>query len=458
MTQLFTVGSCGTALSLIETERFSDWLEAQSSTTKTWVKSSGYEGKGLSLIPGAEGQLSHVVYGVENLNDHFACGDLVNLLPEGNYRPIAVGETVLKRLAFSWGIGAYRFTRYNHRQKKANNNKNLPTLMLPSADLKIHIEREVSAVTLIRDLINTPAQDMMPEHLGATVECLASQFGGEVHQLVGTELLEHNYPTIHAVGRASEHAPRLIDLRWGDESHPKITLVGKGVCFDSGGLNIKTTSGIRHMKKDMAGAANAIGLAQLIMAHQLPVRLRLLVPAVENAISNNAYHPGDVITTRKGISVEINNTDSEGRLVLCDALTEADRESPDLLIDFATLTGSCRVALGTELPGFFSNNKARAQDLIRAGEAVDDPLWQLPLYQPYKTELNSDIADMANSGSALGGAIIAALYLQEFISPDTDWLHVDFMAWNTRVLPGRPVGGEAVGIRAVFSYLSQTYV
>jgi leucyl aminopeptidase len=279
-----------------------------------------------------------------------------------------------------------------------------------------------------------------------------------VQQLVGTELLEHNYPTIHAVGRASEHAPRLIDLRWGDDTHPLITLVGKGVCFDSGGLNIKTTSGIRHMKKDMAGAANAIGLAQLIMAHQLPVRLRLLVPAIENAISNNSYHPGDVITTRKGVSVEINNTDSEGRLVLCDALTEADSESPDFLIDFATLTGSCRVALGTELPGFFSNNKTRAADLIAIGEIVNDPLWQLPLYKPYRDELNSDIADMANSGSALGGAIIAALYLQEFISSDTDWLHVDFMGWNTRALPGRPIGGEAMGIRTVFSYLSKKYV
>jgi len=455
--KMFAVNLQGTALSLIKATEFKGWIKVQSPTTKNWVESSGYRGDSLCLIPDGHGQLSHVVYGVENLNDYFACGDLVNLLPEGKYRLIENNEALLKRLAFSWGVGSYRFNRYNYRQQKTNDNK-LPILALPNENLKVQIERDISAITLVRDLINTPAQDMMPEHLGDTVEALGRQFGAEVKQLVGTELIEKNYPTIHAVGRASEHAPRLIDLRWGDEAHPKITLVGKGVCFDSGGLNIKTTSGIRHMKKDMAGAANAIGLAQLIMVHQLPVRLRLLVPAVENAISNNSYHPGDVITTRKGIGVEINNTDSEGRLVLCDAITEADSESPDLIIDFATLTGSCRVALGTELPGFFSTNKARAADLMAAGERVDDPLWQLPLYQPYKAELNSDIADMVNSGSSLGGAIIAALYLQEFISPDTDWLHIDFMAWNTRALPGRPIGGEAVAIRAVFAYLSETYI
>ena len=353
-------------------------------------------------------------------------------------------------------MGAYRFNRYHCREQKANY-KTLPTLVLPNDELKAQAEREVNAITLVRDLINTPAQDMMPEHLGASVEALASEFGAKVQQLVGAELLEHNYPAIHAVGRASEHAPRLIDLRWGDKTHPKITLVGKGVCFDSGGLNIKPTSAIRHMKKDMAGAANAIGLAQLIMANQLPIRLRLLVPAVENAISNNAFRPGDVITTRKGITVEIDNTDAEGRLVLCDAMAEADSESPDLLIDFATLTGACRVALGTELPGFFSNSKTRAADLMAAGERVDDPIWQLPLYNPYKAHLKSDIADMVNNGPGLGGAITAALYLQEFISPATDWLHIDFMAWNTRALPGRPLGGEAVGIRAVFAYLKKHY-
>ena len=461
MTQLFTVGNHGTGISLIETKSFDLWLEKQAVAVKSWIKSSAYQGKGLSLIPDSRGKLNHVVYGVEDLGDYFACGDLVTQLPEGNYQLAAedVGadhDVLLKYLAFSWGAGAYQFNRYNYRQKIADK-KTLPVLVLPSESLKTLVEREHSAITLVRDLINTPAQDMMPQHLGEAVETLADQFNAEVQQVVGDNLLKHNYPTIHAVGRASEHSPRLIDLRWGDETHPRITLVGKGVCFDSGGLNIKPTAAIRNMKKDMGGAANAIGLAQLIMSHRLPVRLRLLVPAVENAISNNAFRPGDVITTRKGISVEIDNTDAEGRLVMCDALAEADSENPELLIDFATLTGACRVALGTELPGFFSNNQSRAADLISAGEAVDDPLWQMPLYKPYMAELKSHVADLVNCGSGLGGAITAALFLQEFISSDTDWLHVDFMAWNTRALPGRPIGGEAMGIRAVFEYLSKRY-
>ena len=339
-----------------------------------------------------------------------------------------------------------------------DNKKLLPTLVLPNESLKTTVEREISAITLVRDLINTSAQDMMPEHLGETIELLAKTFDAEVTQIIGDELLAQNYPTIHAVGRASEHAPRLIDLRWGDESHPKITLVGKGVCFDSGGLDVKSADGMRNMKKDMGGAAHAMGLAQLIMAHQLPVRLRLLIPAVENAIAHNAYRPGDVIKTRKGLTVEIHNTDAEGRLVLCDALAEADTESPDLLIDFATLTGTCRVALGTELSGLFSNRKEVAAGLCRAGEIIGDPVWTLPLHAPYKAFLKSELADLVNSPSSpMGGAIVAALYLQSFISDDTPWCHFDIMAWNTRALPGRPVGGEAMGLRAAFEYLAAKY-
>ena len=276
MSSLFTVGTHGTPIVIIETEQFSDWLESQSLQSQNWIAASDYKGDGLCLIPKNQGTLSTVVYGIDDTSDHFACGHLVSQLPEGDYRIENIGgdDTLLARVAFSWGVGAYRFNRYK------DNAKPMPTLVLPTEELKIQAEREKSANTLVRDLINTPAQDMMPQHLGDTIESLATDFGAQVEQTIGDDLLEKNYPAIHAVGRASEHAPRLIDLRWGDASHPKITLVGKGVCFDSGGLNIKSTGGIRLMKKDMGGAANAIGLAQLIMAHALPVRLRLLIPAV----------------------------------------------------------------------------------------------------------------------------------------------------------------------------------
>ena len=450
MSKLFTVGTHGTPISVIDTEHFSDWLKSQSAQSKSWMAASGYKGTGLCLIPGTDGTLSAVVYGVDDLNKHFACGSLVTQLPEGDYR-IDGDEALSQRVAFSWGVGAYTFNRYK------NNRKALPTLVLPTKAQKEQAERTTSATTLVRDLINTPAEDMMPQHLGEVIESLAKTFGAEVQQIIGDDLLTQNYPTIHAVGRASVHAPRLIDLRWGDASHPKVTLVGKGVCFDSGGLNIKPTGGIRLMKKDMGGAANAIGLAELIMAQQLPVRLRLLIPAVENAIANNAFRPGDVITTRKGLTVEVDNTDAEGRLVLCDALAEADTENPDLLMDFATLTGACRVGLGTELPGLFTNQDSLARELMTAGVSVDDPVWNLPLFAPYREYLKSDIADLLNRGPDAGGAITAALYLEKFVSPSTPWMHFDLMAWNTRPLPGRPVGGEAMSIRAVFAYLCQRY-
>ena len=451
MTSLYSTGTQGTPIVILQYDQFHLWLESQPSHTQTWITASGYQGKGLCLIPDSEGQLSKVIYGVEDINHHFACGDLVTQLPEGEFR-IEGDEDLVKRAAFAWGVGAYSFNRYK------DNSKPLPTLVLPSESFKKTVEREISAITLVRDLINTPAQDMMPEHLGETIELLAKTFDAEVTQIIGDELLAQNYPTIHAVGRASEHAPRLIDLRWGDESHPKITLVGKGVCFDSGGLNVKTSTGMRNMKKDMGGAANVIGLVQLIMSHQLPVRLRLLIPAVENAIAHNAYRPGDVIKTRKGLTVEIDNTDAEGRLILCDALAEADTEDPDLLIDMATLTGTCRVALGTELPGLFTNQTDLAAQLCQAGESVTDPVWPLPLHAPYKEYLKSNIADLVNCPpSPMGGAIVAALYLQSFVSDSTSWCHFDIMGWNTRALPGRPIGGEAMGLRAVFKFLQEKY-
>jgi len=299
----------------------------------------------------------------------------------------------------------------------------------------------------------------MPQNISDIVDEMATQFEGlKATDIIGDDLLKQNYPTIHAVGRASIHQPRLIDFTWGNEDAPKVTLVGKGVCFDSGGLDLKPGSAMRNMKKDMGGSAHVLGLASMIMQHNLPVRLRVLVPAVENAVSSNAFRPGDVLTTRQGITVEIDNTDAEGRLVLCDALTEADSESPDIIIDFATLTGACRVALGTELPGFFSNDQTVAQQLQASGEAVKDPVWQLPLFKPYQAMLHSQIADTVNSADTpFGGAITAALYLNLFVSKTTPWVHFDVMAWNNRKLPGRPIGGEAFGIRAVFDYLAKKY-
>ncbi len=300
---------------------------------------------------------------------------------------------------------------------------------------------------------------MMPEHLAEATAVLAQSFGAQVDQIIGDDLLTQNYPTIHMVGRASTHAPRLIDLQWGDDHAPKVTLVGKGVCFDSGGLDIKPSAGMRYMKKDMGGAAHVLGLAHLIMSNQLPVRLRVLIPAVENAVAGNAFRPGDVIKTRKGLTVEIDNTDAEGRLVLCDALAEAQTENPDILIDFATLTGAARVALGTELPGFFCNQPAFATALQDAGNRSGDPVWELPLHAPYKDMLKSDIADMVNcAASPFGGAITAALYLQAFVEPKTTWAHFDIMAWNNRKLPGRPIGGEAFGVRAVYAALEKRYL
>jgi leucyl aminopeptidase len=442
----------GITLNILATEKLKDWLGAQTAQVQNWLQQTSFKGDGLALIPNPEGNLSAAVFVTSDPGHYFACGDLVTALPEGQYL-LSADEKHHEAIAFSWAVGSYRFNRYIQDKKV------LPVLAINNEALVISVLKQAQATALVRDLVNTPAADMMPQHLAEATTDMAEQFGAQVSQIIGDELLEQNYPTIHAVGRASCHLPRLIDLTWGNPDHPKVTLVGKGVCFDSGGLDIKPKGGMRHMKKDMGGAAHVLGLAQLIMANDLPVRLRVLIPAVENAIAGNAIRPGDVIKTRKGITVEIDNTDAEGRLVLGDALCEAQNDNPELLIDFATLTGAMRVALGTELPGFFSTNRQVANDLCDAGDKVWDPVWQMPLYQPYKSLNKSTIADMTNCPSVgQGGAISAALYLQAFVGKDTDWLHFDIMAFNTRKLSGRPLGGEAFGIRAVFEYLQGRYV
>ena len=437
-------------LILIVENEFETWLASQDQATQRWVNSCGFQAKPGSncLVPNADHALASVLLGIR-ADDIWALGALPASLPAGSYYLASEPEPErLERLGLGWALGAYQFSRYKERPALA------ASLALPASCDLAHIRRLAAATSLVRDLINTPAEDMMPEHLAAAAEQLAQKYAASFEQIIGDELLAQNYPTIHAVGRASAHPPRLLDLRWGDPAHPKLTLVGKGVCFDSGGLDIKPASGMRLMKKDMGGAAHVLGLAHAIMDAGLPVRLRVLVPAVENAISGNAFRPGDVIRTRQGLSVEIDNTDAEGRLVLCDALSEAATESPELLIDFATLTGAARVAVGTDMPAYFCTDRQLAASLLEQAEREQDPIWQLPLHQPYRELLDSKIADLVNSSSGgYAGAITAALFLQEFVPAGLAWTHFDLMAWNTRSRPGRPEGGEAMGLRAVYAYL-----
>ena len=354
--------------------------------------------------------------------------------------------------AIAWGLQSYQFSRYKKSDIK------IPKLVLHESADSATIENTVAAIHLVRDLINTPTENMGPAQLATATKNLSDEYGGSFNQTIGEQLLQDNFPAIHAVGRASVYEPRLLDLRWGDSSHPKLTLVGKGVCFDTGGLDLKPTAGMRLMKKDMGGAAHVLGLAKMIMAAKLPVQLRVLIPAVENSIAGNAYRPGDIISSRKGSTIEIGNTDAEGRVVLADALFEAIQEKPELIIDFATLTGAARVALGFDVAAMFTNDDDVATGLMAAANEQQDPMWRLPLHAGYRTLIDTPIADISNSGSSpQAGAITAALFLQHFVGDDIPWVHFDLMAWNTATRPGRPEGGEAMALRAVFAYLSDRF-
>ncbi|MDG4554173.1 MAG: leucyl aminopeptidase family protein [Candidatus Competibacter sp.] len=445
---------CIPVIPVIESE-FDPWLERQEDFLRHWLIATGFKAKSGSFnpIPGADGRLRAVVAGIARADDLWALGGLPAALPEGDYRlDGAFDPWRLERMTLGWALGAYQFTRYKALKRS------MAKLALDPVSDGDRIGRQVAAVTLVRDLINTPAEDMMPEHLAEAMLALGREFDAPVEQTVGEDLLARNFPLIHAVGRASAHPPRLLDLRWGDPAHPKVTLLGKGVCFDSGGLDLKPSSAMRLMKKDMGGAATVLGLARLIMSANLPVRLRVLVAAVENAVAGNAFRPGDVLRSRQGLTVEIHNTDAEGRLVLCDALTEAGVEQPDILLDFATLTGAARVALGTGIPALFCNDETMAGGLLAAAEREQDPCWRLPLHAPYREMLDSKIADIANaSDSSYAGAITAALFLKEFVPAGIPWAHFDLMAWNLKTQPGRPEGGEAMGMRAVFGWLEQRY-
>ena len=433
---------------------FKRWLKGRGAKLRRWIKSSDFNALAgtTCLVPNADGSLNSVLAGIGEVDDPFALAHLPATLPPGSYRLDADWpEDVLERAAIGWALGVYQFTRYRKRDALK------PRLVVESAARLRRVRGQVAGLYRVRDLVNTPAEDMMPEHLSRAVKDMAGEFRASVKEIVGDALLAKTYPAIHAVGRAAAHAPRLVDLRWGNKQHPKLTLVGKGVCFDSGGLDLKTASGMRLMKKDMGGGAHAIGLAHMIMSADLPVRLRMLVPAVENAVAGNAYRPGDVLDSRKGLAIEIDNTDAEGRVVLCDALAEAGDESPDLLIDFATLTGAARVALGTDLPAMFCNRDDVAEGLAESARQVHDPLWRLPLHRPYRELIDSRIADIVNSGGPYAGAITAALFLEDFVPAATPWVHFDLMAWNLRSRPGRPEGGEAMALRAVFDYVSRRY-
>jgi leucyl aminopeptidase len=321
-----------------------------------------------------------------------------------------------------------------------------------------YAERASRAMALARDLVNTPAGDMGPAELASAAQAIAERSNARCRVIEGGALLEQKYPLVHAVGRASTRPPRLIDLTWGDDAHPLVALVGKGVCFDSGGLDLKPAVSMALMKKDMGGAACALALAQMIMEARLPVRVRVLIPAVENSVSGDSYRPGDVLPSRKGLTVEIGNTDAEGRLVLADALAEADAAEPALLIDLATLTGAARIALGPELPALFGADDALVQSLVRHGSAQHDPLWPMPLWAPYDEELASKVADVANvAPSSLAGALFGALFLKRFVSERTPWLHIDLFAWNARERPGRPIGAEAQCVRALYALLAEQF-
>ncbi|HEX2113272.1 MAG TPA: leucyl aminopeptidase family protein [Alphaproteobacteria bacterium] len=445
-------------LTLLTKQALPGWLTRAGAVRRAWVQGSGFKAAAgeLCLLPGRDGAPAGALVGIAGdggPDDLWTAAGLSGRLPEGSWRfdPEPAGPEAT-RLALGWALGAYSFTRYKQPGRAA------AELVWPARADRGYVERAARAAALVRDLVNTPAEDMGPAELAKAAAAMARRLGMTTRVIEGEALLEKNFPLIHAVGRASQRAPRLIDLAWGKAAHPKVTLVGKGVCFDTGGLDIKSDAGMKLMKKDMGGAAHALGLAQMIVEAKLPVRLRVLVPAVENAVAGNALRPLDVVKSRKGLTVEIGNTDAEGRLILADALTEASRDKPALLVDFATLTGAARVALGPELPALFCNDDALADELARHAAAEADPLWRLPLWQPYRKRLDSKVADLNNiAEGGFAGSIYAALFMQDFIEPGIPWLHFDLFAWNPYARPGRPEGAEAQVIRAVYALIAARF-
>ncbi|HBI21497.1 MAG TPA: leucyl aminopeptidase [Legionella sp.] len=402
----------------------------------------------VAVIMNAAGLPLNVYIGAGDGNETLAIASAVTKIPAGVYQtPHGLAQSAL----LAWSLAQYKFDHY----KKSGAQ---PRVLAVDEHALPDVLLESSAIFLVRDLINMPANAFGPSEMAERVAILSMEHGAVFQQWTGDELLRDHFPAIHAVGRAAADAPRLLSLTWGDETHPRVTLVGKGVCFDSGGLDIKPAAGMRFMKKDMGGAAHVIGLAHWIMAKRLPIRLQVLIPAVENAVGSRAFRPGDVLTMRNGLTVEIDNTDAEGRLVLADAIVKACEDKPELLIDFATLTGAARVAVGTEIAAMFTNDDELADAVAKSAGEANDPVWRMPLFAGYASMLDSSIADMANSSpSAYAGAITAALFLQRFVKEPMPWLHFDVMAWNVSNKPGRPEGGEAMGMLAVGRYLIGRY-
>ena len=458
MSDYFTDSTDTTPIFLLATDQVEDWAAAQDGPVGEWLSANHFKGKAGQKVsvPGLDGGIRYIAAGVGKELDAEAIlatmGGLAESLCAGAYTlATELDQHSADLAAIGWAQGCYRFDNYG---KKADAG---PTLNWPEGCNQPGVTAAIDAATLTRDLVNTPANDMGPAELATAAADLAQQFDASCTAIIGDDLLTQNFPAIHAVGRGSDRAPRLIDIKWGAEDAPKVTLVGKGVCYDTGGYNLKSGKSMALMKKDMGGAAHMLGLAHMIMANNLPIRLRVLIPAVENSVSGNAYRPGDVIETRKGLHVEIGNTDAEGRVVLSDALALAGEEEPDLLIDFATLTGAARSALGPDIPPFFTDDGKLARALADQSTLWSDPLWQLPLWSGYKSNIKSTIGDIRNDGGPFAGAITAALFLQHFVPEDTRWVHFDIYAWNPSKRSGRIIGAAAQCLRAVYGVIEQTY-
>lgn len=439
---------------VIRTSEWSQWIERHSETLRRLAAAHDFQAQNarILLVPATDGSIERVLFGAGDKANVNVIGALAQHLPAGDYRiAFAPREFNTTGIAIAWGLGGYVFDRYKKRKRPA------PLLAPPEGADMNEAARIVEASWLTRDLVNTPTNDMGPIALHAAAEKLAERYGAAFEAIVGDDLLTQNYPLIHAVGRASGEAPRLLHLSWGDADAPRVTLVGKGVCFDTGGLDLKPSTGMRLMKKDMGGAAHALGLAHIIMDAKLNVRLDVYLAAVENAVSSNAFRPGDIIASRKGLTVEIDNTDAEGRLVLADAITRACEDDPALLLDFATLTGAARTALGPDIPPFFASDDALAAEYAQASLETSDPVWRMPLWDAYDGDMDTPIADLKNTGDgAMAGAIYGALFLRRFVTVPV-WAHFDVYAWAPKEKPSRPTGGEAQALRASWAVIKKRF-
>jgi leucyl aminopeptidase len=454
---LIDTAEAATPVHLVPRPQLEDWLSGQPEHVRNWLdgRTESMKSGGYSRLPGTDGRTSGMLWVLPEKPDIWSIAGLQKRLWDANFQLdlTACPEVDTTLLCTGWALGSYHFDRY-----LKDDGKPAARLVWPDNSDRKQVLALAEGICFARDLVNTPADDMGPSELEDAARAIAERFDGNAASVVGDELLAKNFPMIHAVGRASDDPPRLIDLTFGDPDAPKVTLVGKGVCFDTGGLDLKPASGMELMRKDMGGAATVLGLAHVLLSLGAPIRLRVLVPAVENAIAGNAYRPGDILQTRQGITVEIGNTDAEGRLVLGDALTLASEDDPDLLIDFATLTGAARVAVGTEIAAYFTRNNDLGDEVMFAGRAAADPVWRLPMHQAYRHMLDTPFADINNAGTGrFAGATTAALFLKEFVAKPENWVHFDIMAWNSRARAGRPKGGEAMGLRAVLHLIMERY-